>query len=51
MPAERRTIADILEAIAVEASASGDHPILELVEEACEVLGLDEGGRRPKEGD
>jgi hypothetical protein len=40
--AEQRTLAAILDDIAYEALASGDQPILDLVEEGCDLLGFDD---------
>ncbi len=37
MPDEQRTLAAILDDIASEASVSGDQPILDLVEEVCDL--------------
>lgn len=42
MPDEKRTLATILDDIAHEAMASGDQPILDLVEEASDLLGFDD---------
>jgi hypothetical protein len=42
MSEEQRTLAAILDDIARDASASGDQPILNLVEEACDLLGFDD---------
>jgi len=37
-----------LDDIAAEASTSGDQPILDLVEEACDLLGFDDAGEAPR---
>jgi len=42
MPDEQRTLSAILDDIAGEALASGDQPILDLVEEVCDLLGFDD---------
>jgi hypothetical protein len=41
MPDEQRTLSVILDDVAAEAYASGDQPILDLVEEISDLLGFD----------
>ncbi len=48
MPDEQRSLAAVLDDIARDASASGDQSILNLVEEACDLMGFDD--QRPTWG-